>query len=134
MSQRDMLREIYELMLMLMKDYKGDKKDPTFTKWIKRERDKIRSINAYFEDPLEKPMSKEWRHRYDEDGEGGVDYIFVEDCGETDEEIEDFVMYSVGYPPICSPYDCTGRRFTCGVDWKRTPGGIAIVHRWALDV
>ena len=134
MTRKDELRDIYELMQMILKDYKGDKSDPKFVRWIKRHRDEIHSINAYFVDPLGKPMTDDWRHRYNEDGEGGVDYILVKDCGETDEEIEDFVMCTVGYPPINSPYDCTGRRFTWGIDWKRTPSGIAIVHRWGLDV
>lgn len=134
MARRDELRGIYELILMLQKDYMGGKNDPTFTKWIKRKRSEIRSINNYYVDPLEKSMKDEWRHRYDEDGEGGVDYAFFEDCGETDEEVEDFIMYSVGYPEINSPYDCTGRRFTYGVDWKRMHGGIVMIHRWGLDV
>ena len=134
MSRYDELRGIYELIEMLRWDYLGDRNDPTFKKWMRRQRERIRSINAWRDDPLEKSLRAEWRHRYSEDGEGGVDYAFFEDCGETDEEIEDFIMYSVGYPEINSPYDCTGRRFTYGVDWKRMHGGIVMIHRWGLDV
>jgi len=101
---------------------------------LKRIRRRIKNLNDNMVDPLEKSLADEWRHRCREDGEGGVDYALIQDNGETDEEIEDFVRYEVGYPEIYSQWDCTGRPFTVSIDWHRNNGTISLIHRWALDV
>ena len=86
-------------------------------------------------DPLAKSIREAWRHNGSEDGESGVDYIIIPDEGQTDEELDEFVKSSeVYYPPICGPYDCTGKRFTWGWAYTRWPCGIVIIHRWGLDV
>lgn len=103
-------------------------------KHIRKIRDEIARLQRHFVDPLAQPITEEWRHSISEDGEGGADYVIFEDCGESDDEIQEYVDEEIGYAPICSPYDCTGRRFTWDKHWKRTPVGIVIVHRWGLDV
>lgn len=36
---------------------------------------------------------------------------------------------------ICSPYDCTGQRFTICITWHRNPcGRISVVHTFGIDV
>ena len=100
-------------------------------------RKEFKSIDRYYPDPIGKSMREEWRGQCDEDGEGGYDYriLPVEDPDSwTDEEIEEYIMCEVGYPPICSPYDCTGKRFTRWCSWKRKPCGIVMIHSWGLDV
>lgn len=136
MARSAMLRDEYEL-LNWVKKLAQERNIPAqeLTDLIKVHRQKI---HFYLEnghvDPLEKSISDEWRHWINDDGEHGVDYTFVKDNGETDEEIQDYIESEVGYPPIHSSYDCTGKRFTTFVHWRRTPGGIALIHHWALDV
>ena len=85
-------------------------------------------------DPLAKPITADWRHGYKDDGESGYDYIIIPDDGSTDDELSDWFDCEVAYPPIYSPFDCTGKRFTCGKHIKRTPAGVVVIHRWSLDI
>ena len=85
-------------------------------------------------DPLAKPITADWRHGYKYEGEGGYDYIIIPDDGSTDDELSDWFDCEVAYPPIYSPFDCTGKRFTWGKHINRTPAGIVVIHRWSLDV
>lgn len=107
-------------------------------KEIRRIRDKIARIDREFPDPLEKPLTERWRGAIDEDyGESGYDYrIFPTENPDdwTDKDIDEYIMCEVGYPPINSPYDCTGRRFTMWTSWSRQPIGIVMIHAWGLDV
>lgn len=102
--------------------------------FLKEERRKIRRINRYQEDPLAKSMQEDWRRVYDEDGEGGYDFCLMSDDGEKEDEIREMAEDVVGYPLICSPYDCTGKRFTRWITVKRVPAGFAVIHSWGLDV
>lgn len=102
--------------------------------FIKEQRREIRRISAYSVDPLEKSMRDEWRHVCDEYGEGGYDFCLMPDDGETEDEIREMAEAAVGYPPICSPYDCTGKRFTRWITVHKVPAGFAVVHCWGLDV
>lgn len=107
-------------------------------KRVRQIRDKIAKIDREFRDPLEKPMYEGWRTVCrDEYGEDGYDYRILQ-AGDpadwTDEEIEEYIMCEVGYPPINSPYDCTGKRFTAWTSWSRQPIGIVMIHSWGLDV
>ena len=100
-------------------------------------RDKIAKIDREFRDPLEKPLYEGWRTVcHDEYGEDGYDYriLPVNPADWTDDEIEEYIMCEVGYPPINSPYDCTGKRFTAWTSWSRQPIGIVMIHSWGLDV
>ena len=100
-------------------------------------RDKIAKIDREFRDPLEKPLYEGWRTVcHDEYGEDGYDYriLPVNPADWTDAEIEEYIMCEVGYPPINSPYDCTGKRFTAWTRWSRQPVGIVMIHSWGLDV
>ena len=107
-------------------------------KRVREIRDKIAKIDREFRDPLEKPLTDGWRTVYsNEYGEGGYDFRILQvgnPADWTDEEIEEYIMCEVGYPPICSPYDCTGKRFTSWVSWSRQPVGIVMIHNWGLDV
>lgn len=102
--------------------------------FITYQRSKIHQVNRYIVDPLEKSMREGWRHICSEDGESGYDYRIIPDNGQTEEEIEDQVCCEVGYPPIYSPYDCTGKRFTRWIKVRRAPAGFAVIHSWGLDV
>lgn len=135
MARRDVLRDCFD-MIQWTKNYARENGVPmqALEKLIRDYRNKIHSINLMMADPLEKSMRDEWRHRIDEDGECGTDYACMKDDGETDEEIQDFIDSEVGYPPINSPYDCTGKPFTMYTNWKRAHGMIIMIHRWGLDV
>lgn len=101
---------------------------------IREQRRTIHRINQYSSDPLARSLRDEWRHGFSEDGESGYDYRIIPDNGQTEEEIEDQVCCEVGYPPIYSPYDCTGKRFTRWIKVRRAPAGFAVIHGWGLDV
>jgi len=104
---------------------------------IRKCRDSIKKHLAERIDPLEKPMTEEWRHLYcGELGEDGVDFAIlpIENDKETAEDIIEYLEETVAYPPINSPYDCTGRRFTRNLTAKKTPAGWAVTHHWALDI
>lgn len=104
---------------------------------IRDVRKELKRIDIQYVDPLGKPMTEEWREHIDEDSESGYDYRILKvdnTDGWTDDEIEMFIMQEVGYPPICSPYDCTGKRFTRCVSFSRQPCGIVMIHSWGLDV
>ena len=128
----DELRCHYEMLKYVQNFEKERHVDAS--KVVRKIREKIARIDAKKEDPLRHSMREEWRHLYDEDGEGGYDFAILPDNGETEEELYEQVMFEVGFAPITSPYDCTGKRFTAWVDIKRVPDGVAVVHRWGLDV
>ena len=135
MTRLEELKNEFEWLIEFKKLGIAAVTDPsTMQKHVRMIRDRIASLSRHFEDPLAQPITEEWRHRISEDGESGVDYVIYEDCGESDDEIQEYVDEEIGYAPICSPYDCTGRRFTWDKHWKRTPVGIVIIHRWGLDV
>ena len=143
MKRNDSFRSIYETMISMKKFILENSgiKDPVelqkaMRPMIREYRDQINRINRHRVDPFEKPLTKEFRVRYDEDGEGCKEYgILPEDGTETtDEEIREYIKDYIELPPINSPYDCTGKRFTRWVDYKRTPAGIVIIHATGLDV
>ena len=143
MTRNDSFRAIYEEMITLKNIILEHStiKDPvelqkSMRDVIRKYRDRLNRINAHRVDPLEKPLTKEFRVRYDEDGEGCKEYgILPEDGTETtDEEIREYIKDYIELPPINSPYDCTGKRFTRWVDYKRTPAGIVIIHATGLDI
>ena len=107
-------------------------------KYVREIRNEFRRIDRDFPDPLAKPLTEGWRGQIDQDcGEDGRDYriLPVENPDDwTDEEIREYIESEVGYPPICSPYDCTGKRFTAWVSFSRQPCGIVMIHAWGLDV
>lgn len=97
----------------------------------------LKRIDREFVDPLAKSMREGWRSMIEDIGEYGKDYriLPVENMdGWTDDRIDDYIMSEVGYPPICLPYDCTGKRFTSYTKFSRMPAGIVMVHAWGLDV
>lgn len=91
-----------------------------------------------FMDPLGKPLTKAWRTRFDDDGEGGTDYCIVPEDPEhpmTDEEIAQYLYDSPVYcGRVRSPYDCSGERFTWSWSYTHTPSGVALIHRWGIDI
>lgn len=134
--KRNALTDAYD-MLNFVKTYYQKHNMPIegkIAEFLKEERRKIRRINRYQEDPLAKSMQEDWRHVYDEDGEGGYDFCLMSDDGETEDEIREMAEDAVGYPPICFLYDCTGKRFTRWITVKRVPAGFAVIHSWGLDV
>lgn len=106
--------------------------------YVRQIRDELKRIDRYYRDPLEKPLTDGWRSQIDaENGEDGKDYriLVVENPDDwKDEDIEEYIMDNVGYPPINSPYDCTGKRFTAWTSWSKQPVGIVMIHSWGLDV
>lgn len=72
---------------------------------------------------------------YWNDGESFAEYGFLPSRMSewTDEEIEEYISDLWEY--IRSPYDCTGKRFTTGIDWHRNPNGrISCVHHFSIDI
>ena len=143
MKSREYERSIYELMIemkeLVMKHStitNPVERQKSLQRLIHSHREDLHRINSRRVDPLEKPLTEEFRVRYDEDGEGSIEYgILPEDGTETtDEEIREYIRDYVELPEINSPYDCTGKRFTRWVDYKRTPAGIVIIHAIGLDV
>ena len=117
---------------------KADKINKLRRKYVPRIRQELKRANEYYRDPIEKSISEGWRGQIDYNcGDSGTDYriLKVENVDEwTDDDIEEYIMENVGYPPICSPYDCTGKRFTMWTHWSRQPAGIVMIHQWGLDV
>lgn len=97
-------------------------------------RNEIRKLQRGRADGLALSLSEDWRHSVDECGEWGRDYRVIPDNGESEEEIMEAVQNEIGYPEICSPYDCTGKPLTRFISVKRVPVGFAVIHQWALDV
>ena len=116
----------------------ADKINEWRKKYVRKIRDELKRIDRIYQDPLEKPITEKWRTQVDDEyGEDGKDYriLVVENPDDwTDEEIKEYIMEEVGYPPINSPYDCTGKRFTAWTSWSRQPVGIVMIHSWGLDV
>ena len=142
-SRYDKIRKEIELNLEIEalireRNVPADKINEWRRKYIGEIRRELARIDREFPDPLEKPMTEGWRSLMDDEcGEEGYDFRILPvknpDDWE-DEEIEEYILNKVGYPPINSPYDCTGKRFTMWVNWKRQPAGIVMIHRWGLDV
>ena len=109
-------------------------------KYTERIREKLRYIDRNYIDPLGKPITEKWRTIVPDKEDiaiSGYDYCVkvVDDPDDwTDEEIEEFIMDEVGYPPICEPWDCTGKRFTRWCSWNRQPIGIVMIHAWGTDL
>lgn len=81
------------------------------------------------------PLMDKERNYYDENGEGLTEYGFLPDRFNnwTDEDLEEY--FDSCWVRIYSPYDCTGKLFTCGIDWHRNPcGRISYQHHLALDI
>ena len=132
------LKDVYQ-NIQMFKELCAELGDPKggrdcIAEFMKEQRRKIRKLNQYSVDPLEKSMQEEWRHGGSEDGEDGYDYCILPDNGETEEDIETMVEDAIGYGPICGPYDCTGKRFTKWIKVRRVPAGFAVIHSWGLDV
>ena len=86
------------------------------------------------DDPLAYPLTAKTRFwSAPDDYEGVTEYgietslLYAEDW-----EIEEFVRSLEVHNT--SPYDCSGKLCTSWITWKRTPVGVAIVHRKTLDV
>ena len=109
-------------------------------RYTEQRREYYRSIDRNHVDPIAKPLTEKWRTIIDDPDDialSGRDYrIFMTETPDewTDDEIEEFIMEEVGYPPICSPYDCTGKRFTSWCSWSRQPIGIVMIHCWGTDL
>lgn len=132
-SVKDELRDLYDFIhfAKVNKSYLT-KKAPAV---IRRIREQIADLQNQLTDVLEKPITEEWRHIYrDEMGESGYYYAILPDEGETDDELSEWFDRCVAYPPICGPFDCTGKRFTWLKHIKRTKAGIVVVHGWSLDI
>ena len=84
-----------------------------------------------------KSLTEESRYAYDDNyddyyKEFGFFPSYVEKW--TDAEIKEWIDEEV-WERIFSPYDCTGKRFTCWISWHRNPNGkISFVHRFGIDV
>lgn len=81
------------------------------------------------------PLMDEKRRHYDEDGEGLTEYGFLPDrfSNWTDEDLKEY--FDDCWVRIYSPYDCTGKLFTCNIKWHRNPcGRISYQHYMELDV
>ena len=123
------------LMINIIKSYTREHGANDLTAdFLREKRNVIRRINQHHVDPLAKSMQEDWRHVCNECGDSGYDFCIIPDCGESEDEIREMAECMVGYPPISSPYDCTGLRFTCWIDVKRIPLGFAVIHHWGLDV
>lgn len=108
----------------------------TWTDFRKECREFYKYVNKYHADRLSVPVLNNknvWRTVSDDNGETGTDFIIIPDNGETEEDIKEIVYDSVfcGYGDLL--IDCTGKRCTRSWGYRRTPCGIAIIHRWCFD-
>ena len=80
------------------------------------------------------PLTEESRVMYDEYGDDVTEYGFIKGSEDwTDDEIE--MWRKTSWIRIYSPYDCTGRLFTCWITCHRNPNGVvSFVHRLGRDV
>ena len=135
---KDLMETEREMKELVRKHGDPMRVDDIHNVYVRKIRDELKRIDRYYQDPLEKPLTSEWRTQVDDEyGEDGKDYriLVVKDPDDwTDEDIEEYIMDKVGYPPINSPYDCTGKRFTAWTSWSRQPIGIVMIHSWGLDV
>jgi len=100
-------------------------------------REDLKRINRNYVDPLGKSLLEGWRTYSDDNGETGYDFRILPVSNPnnwSDDEIREYIMCEVGYPPICSPYDCTGKRFTRWVSFNVQKCGIVMIHAWGLDI
>ena len=134
-NTREQIRDLYDLLYWIKNNASVRANPEKKQNSIRYLREKIAGLQSKLVDELEKPITEEWRHIYmDEIGESGRYYAILPDEGETDDELSEWFDQCVAYPPINSPYDCTGKRFTWLKHIKRTPAGIVVIHGWALDV
>jgi len=95
-------------------------------------------LRSYYDehfDPLRQSMQSAPRYHCEDVLEAYVtEYGFLPawTVDASDEEIDDYVDSL--RMEIHSPYDCTGKRFTHYINWKRTPAGVAYVHESGLDL
>ena len=98
-------------------------------------RSKVHDLLAKTPDPIATPLTS-GAHRYIfpfGDSDPTVSDIWFEaDDGETDEELTEYCDSM--RIEIHSPFDCTGKRFTASITWKRTPFGIRFIHTTTLDI
>lgn len=141
MSIREQIKEQYEILHCIKKNLLELGFPTKGLEWKKAEgvvgkyRDRIKELQARITDPIAKPITADWRSGYDSElGESGYDYVIIPDCDDTDDELSDWFDCCIAYPPIFSPYDCTGKRFTSGKHIRRTPAGVVVIHRWSLDI
>ena len=85
-------------------------------------------------DRLAKPLTEDFRTLGDPaDDEAMFEYGIDPRLSDyTDAELEDFFRDQEVHNT--SPYDCSGKMCTSWIVWKRTPVGVAFVHRKHLDV
>ena len=125
---------------MVMKHGNVDAAPEIHKEYTKKVRDALKYIDRNYVDHLAKPITEGWRtvvRDPDDIALSGYDFriLISEDPDDwTDEEIEEYIMEEVGYPPICGPYDCTGKRFTRWCNWSRQPVGIVMIHAWGTDL
>ena len=108
------------------------------------ERRLLKRINNQGEPYEVRPLTARGRVRWDEGDycDSYTEYGFLSSSSGkpldgnkyTDEEIREFIDDSM-VMRIYSPYDCTGKAFTVGVDWHRNPSGlISYKHYIGFDV
>lgn len=80
-------------------------------------------------------LTEEARARYDDDGDGWMEYGYFNGAGMTDDEVREYLDEYIRVRPPYSPYDCTGRAFTWMLDWHRNPSGlISYINHMTLDL
>ena len=136
---KDLMEIEKELCELCIEHGKPEHVKDIHKKYTEKIREELKRIDRNYIDPLQKPLTEDWRTYVDDRGidASGYDYRIkkVENPDEwTDDDIEEYIMCEVGYPPICGPYDCTGKRFTMWTSFKRTPAGIVMIHRWGTDL
>ena len=134
-TKHEQLKDRYEILQFIKQNLDTLGVDMIHRKDIIRKyRDQIAELQAGMVDPLARPLTEASREQYRYEGESGYEYIIMKDDGSTDDELSDWFDSSVAYPPINSPYDCTGKRFTWFKHINRTPAGIVVIHGWSLDI
>lgn len=137
---RDKIELMHDIEELIKAKCDATQRNEVHRRYVKQVRDYIKEIDREFVDPLAKPITDGWRTVIDDPDDialEGYDYriLDVKNADEWDDQfIEDYIMSEVGYPPICSPYDCTGKRFTSYVSFSRQPAGIVMIHRWGTDL
>lgn len=91
----------------------------------------FRAAVKHNHDELAKSIRNRTRSMLTRDGEG-ISYYRIFPANWTDDDIRDYIDEFTVHGDLL--IDCTGKLCTVGWHVNRTPSGVVIIHRMALDI